>query len=87
MTEKYRPGNGGEGEAFMALWCDKCTLDDGMDGGKICEIIGRAMAFSINEEGYPDEWIKGKDGPECTAFDSDGKPQRCNLTIDLFKIT
>lgn len=70
MTNKpqatpYRPSNGSEGEWFMSRWCERCVKDM---PSKPCRIIGRTMALSVGEKGYPREWIEDDDGPRCTAF-------------------
>lgn len=85
MTKKYRPSNGSEGEVFQAKWCDHCLNDD-VENEDYCEILNNSLIFGAQDDGYPDEWIIGKDGhPKCTAFESDGTPQRCDKTTDLFK--
>jgi hypothetical protein len=43
------------------------------------------MAFSIDEPGYPQEWIRDQDGaPRCLAFEPIDKPERCQHTVDMF---
>ncbi|MDQ3288657.1 MAG: hypothetical protein M3Q42_10445 [Pseudomonadota bacterium] len=62
-TEKYRPSNGTEGDGFMAQWCDRCAkLAD-------CEIVTATMAYDVEDDEYPGEWIEDEaNGPRCTAF-------------------
>lgn len=76
-NEPYQPSNGTEGECFIAKWCEHCEKErrwrasegDGSVSG--CDILGRTMAFSIGDPGYPEEWqyVDGK--PACTAFESE----------------
>lgn len=90
----YRPSSGTEGEAFFATWCSHCKRDLSMSEGKdldtcgpgeVCELIANSMAFDIDHEGYPKEWIYGADGrPRCLAFEHKGRPYRCPHTIDMF---
>ena len=92
--EKYRPSNGTEGEGFISAWCGKCERSGGpgkpCDAGHEligCSIVGRTMAFDIEDTEYPVEWVLGKDGPECTAFVplGDALPvPRCVMTSDIF---
>lgn len=59
----YRPSNGTEAVEFEALWCLKCTR------GEECDILLAAWAYSLDESGYPSEWVHDKKGvPKCTAF-------------------
>ena len=69
MSRSYRPANGTEGDFFMEDWCYRCTKDS---DANLCPIIGRTMAYGINEAGYPTEWIMDDDGdnPRCTAFEA-----------------
>lgn len=92
--EKYRPSNGTEGDGFISAWCGKCERSGRpgkpCDAGHEvlgCSIVGRTMAFNIEDTEYPDEWIHGKDGPECTAFvpfDEALPTPRCVITSDMF---
>jgi len=74
-TERYRPGNGTEGDIFMSAFCFKCRHDT---EDKPCEIIGRTMGFDINAPEYPAEWVRDRDDNEwpgtarCTAFEPPG---------------
>jgi hypothetical protein len=93
-VEKYCPSNGTEGEGFISAWCGKCERSGRpgkpCDAGHEvigCSIVGRSMAFDIDDAEYPAEWIQGKDGPECTAFVPLGEPlpaPRCVITTDMF---
>lgn len=69
--KKYRPSNGTEGEGFIACFCERCTKDNFPDENKPwCQILADTLAFDINDENYPKEWIWGMDGnPTCTAFE------------------
>jgi hypothetical protein len=95
--EKYRPGNGTEGECFFAAWCCKCQRDKAMregcdvdecDDNERCDIIAYTMCYDVEDAEYPTEWQIGTDGqPCCTAFVPAGEaiPEpRCAYTLDLF---
>lgn len=81
--QKYCPSNGSEGDLFINAWCHCCAKRPE------CEIVGLTLAFSREDEEYPQEWQYAPDGqPCCTAFvDADnpatGTP-RCDLTVDMF---
>lgn len=86
MTEPYRPSNGTEGAIFMARFCDQCArhCED-----KPCEILGRTLLWSIDDEDYPKEWVQSAYGgnPRCTAFIPEGEKlpeERCKDTIEMF---
>lgn len=52
-----------------------------------CAILTNTMALSIDDLGYPPEWIYGPAGqPRCTAFVDchDARTERCRETEDLF---
>lgn len=70
-TRRYRPSNGDEGLWFMSMWCDKCVKDS---ESRPCRILGRTMAFNINDKEYPREWVEDDNGPRCTAFADHVKP-------------
>ncbi len=90
----YRPSSGTEGESFFTNWCSHCVKDKPLSEGKwfddcgpgeVCDLIGNSMAFDIDHELYPKEWIYGADGrPQCLAFEPKGKPYRCPKTVDMF---
>ena len=90
----YRPWSGTEGIAFQGAWCARCKHDKAWNGEKsldecddadLCQLIARAMAFHVDEPGYPQEWVYRQDGqPACLAFEPTGKPERCALTVDMF---
>jgi len=90
----YRPSSGTEGESFFTEWCCHCSKDkphsegkdfDACGPGEVCELIANSMAFDIDHEFYPKEWIYGADGRRrCLAFEKKGKPYRCPRTIDMF---
>lgn len=68
-VEPYRPSNGTEGEFFQEAWCYRCARDT---EARPCSILTRTMAFNIEENGYPKEWIRDvgpwPGNPRCTAF-------------------
>lgn len=70
----YRPSNGTEGSCFHAEFCDKCIHESEDDP---CMILARTMAFGIDDEEYPEEWIYEDGSPTCTAFrhESEGEPE------------
>ena len=67
MIEKYQPSNGSEGCSFTEEFCDQCEF--GVDN-QPCGILFRSMAFDIEDNQYPSEWVyettTGK--AECTVF-------------------
>ncbi len=70
--KSYQPSNGTEGEIFMKQFCQNCQRDnldpETCEGG--CDILVRTMAFNVDDDEYPSEWIIGTDGqPTCTAFE------------------
>jgi hypothetical protein len=87
--EKYRPSNGTEGEIFYDAWCADCARDAAYRAdpalGDSCPILVRASASAIEAESYPAEWTYSSAGqPCCTAFTTEGLPERCPDTADLF---
>ena len=76
-TRPYRPSNSTEGDAFESKFCRKCEYeaqarrDETCSG---CDTLGMVMAFSIDDEHYPEEWISDADGsnPRCTRFRKEG---------------
>jgi hypothetical protein len=96
----YRPSNGSEGECFDAEWCARCERDrlfrEDMDKHDGCPIVAAAMAYDIDDQEYPREWIEveavADDGlrvncGKCTAFvplDNPIPPPVDTLTPDLF---
>ena len=65
MTERYRPSNATEGDAFEARWCRSCVRHDPVND-VYCPIIGAAMTFDIEDPEYPEAWQYGDDGkPVC----------------------
>ncbi|MDB5777549.1 MAG: hypothetical protein JWP38_3682 [Herbaspirillum sp.] len=96
--KKYQPSNGTEGEIFFSSWCSECARDKSMregadidecDDSERCDIIGKTMAYYVEDEEYPKEWQYGKDGqPCCTAFIPAGDPIPAlpdMHTVDMFK--
>ena len=87
--DRYRPSNGFEGELFDGAWCSDCARDAAHRAdpalGDGCPILAAALAFDITHPDYPREWQYGADGqPRCTAFTTEGVPERCAHTDDLF---
>lgn len=68
MSKPYRPSNGTEGMDFMEQFCVRCKKDE----DERCPILGRTMAYQVDEPEYPVEWIRDDDGrnPRCTAFEA-----------------
>lgn len=88
MTDRkpYRPSNGTDGSAFEDRFCDRCRREC---GEYTCEILTNALAFPIDSEMYPVEWIYDADNrPCCTAFEDVGDPDGLSVvddrTADLF---
>lgn len=91
----YRPSTGTEGIGFMESWCSRCKRDalwngtaqdpDRVGDDDLCQIIARSYAFTVDEPGYPQEWVVQQDGtPACLAFEAVDKPERCAHTVDMF---
>lgn len=73
-NKSYRPSNGTEGSAFYSKFCENCKHEDPPD--KCCSILARTMAFGVEDEEYPEEWIYNDEGlATCTAFERPG-PRR-----------
>lgn len=60
----------------MAQFCDRCKHDHEyqitMNADVACKIIANSMAFNVDEDEYPDEWIVDDDGlsnARCTKFE------------------
>ncbi len=79
-TKKYRPSNGTEGMMFMDRFCDRCKRDAKyrrtQDGADSCPIAGATMAYDVDDEKYPKEWVVNLHDPigstaRCTAFKFD----------------
>lgn len=84
MSRPYRPSNGIKGACFISHFCCECERDRDEN----CDILARTFAFNIDDKEYPVEWIRGENGPTCTAFipKSDPIPKpRCDKTIDMFE--
>lgn len=94
MSEKiklFRPCNGTHGDAFISAWCGNCERDRKWRESEIepCEILGRTLAYGIDDPEYPQEWRYDQDdNAVCTAFVESGTEiprQRCEKTVDMFK--
>ena len=66
----------------MADFCEHCRYDGFLHGleDKSCEILLRSLAFEIEDEKYPVEWIYDENGnPTCTKYKyhnwAEGKPE------------
>jgi len=71
MNEKYRPSNATEGDSFRYSFCEKCCKDK-PEQENYCDILTNTMAYQVEDENYPSEWIYNDDGnPICTAFVED----------------
>jgi hypothetical protein len=76
-TRAYRPSNSTEGAWFEGKWCANCEYErahranENADG---CETLGAALAFGIDEEGFPAAWVSALDGsnPRCARFRLEG---------------
>lgn len=60
---------------FEGAFCHRCVHDRGQG----CDIVGMAMAYDIEDEEYPKEWIYSDEGwPICTnwqRWDGSGPPE------------
>lgn len=76
MTEPYRPGNGDEGEWFLALFCYQCAKYGGDDSDiDPCPINLASMLFDVGHPDFPKEWVQDEGGPRCTAFVAEGSQE------------
>lgn len=69
-NELYRPSNGSEGEWFINEYCMHCMhCDPDPHGLKQCQILCASLCYSVNEEGYPKEWVyDDHEEPKCTKW-------------------
>lgn len=67
----YQPSNGSEGANFVETYCMNCIhCDPDPDGPKQCKILCASLCYSVDEPGYPKEWIYGDNGePTCTKWE------------------
>lgn len=79
--KKYQPSNGSEQDMFLDNFCWRCIhCNPDPSGKKQCEILGMAMAYSVTDEEYPEEWTYDEDDdPTCTKWkkwdwEKDGDP-------------
>ena len=74
MMAKYRPTSGSEAESFQHAFCDKCIHDRSFRTGnsdKGCSILLHAWIYTVEDKGYPNEWIYDENGrPTCTSFEN-----------------
>jgi len=81
-VKPYQPSNGDEGIWFMDEFCMQCTkCNPNPDLEPQCMILCHSMAYNINDEEYPKEWVQ-EDGMygRCTAhikwdWDTMGNPE------------
>ena len=65
----YRPANGFEGIEFAARFCARCACDaEDLEEEDGCPIAADSMAYSVGDDGYPEQWVQDEQGPRCTAF-------------------
>lgn len=68
--KKYQPSNGTEMGMFTERYCMQCRhCNPDPEGKKQCELLGNAFAYSVDDEGYPSEWVVSEDGPKCTKHE------------------
>lgn len=97
MSNKFRPSNATQGEAFFAAWCHSCARDKAMREGadldecndnERCEIIGLTQIHNVHDPEYPVEWHYDTNGlPTCSAYVAAGDTvtqTRCPNTLELF---
>lgn len=61
--DKYRPSNATEGDGFISHWCGSCQRTG------VCPIVMATMELDVDDEDYPAEWVRGDNGPCCTAHE------------------
>ena len=87
-TEPYRPSNGTAGEMFRQDWCERCHREQ---GGRQCKILTATLIHSVDESGYPKEWVRDVEGwpgnPRCTAFEEPRAPVHHTLIKDRRQIS
>ena len=83
----YFPSNGTEGMVFMSMWCESCTKDTMLRGGKTyCTILTNSMVKPPPVK----QWIYDEENrPICTSFKQSGmikkrKIRKSEQTIDMF---
>lgn len=70
LRELYRPSCGSEGADFISSWCCGCERDKNED----CQIVADTFMYDTDEPEYPQQWVYGDKGPECTAWIALGDP-------------
>lgn len=64
-SKSYRPSNGTEGMIFHDKFCEKCKKYR----NGLCSIFNKSLTYSIDEKGYPKEWVYDLNNkPTCTSF-------------------
>lgn len=83
-VQPYRPSNSTDGCAFEAKFCARCEAGREWREHErnACDIQCRALAFGIEDDGYPSEWIEEESGPRCTAFREEGSPAQEQIDSD-----
>jgi hypothetical protein len=60
----YMPSNGTDGEGFISTWCETCSKDTGIRGGKThCPILGKSLRGE-----QPKQWVYIADNPTCISY-------------------
>lgn len=70
MTERrvFKSLDGVEARVFETAWCECCSRHCGPSDEKGCPILMAASTLDADHPLYPEAWIVGEHGPECTAF-------------------
>ncbi len=78
MNNKYRPSNGSEGDWFTEKFCERCSRDTFIRGGKVqCGILDKTYLYDIDDKEYPKQWTHDKEGnPVCTSFKDMATPRK-----------
>lgn len=87
MSRHYFPSNGSEGMAFMNAWCESCSRDTQLRGGRTyCTILTGSMV----RDNQPKQWIYDENNePTCTSFRKVGsitkpKIRKSEKTLNIF---
>lgn len=65
---KFRPSNATHGDSFMAGYCLNCRKYEPQPD-KYCNIIALTMAYDIDDEKHPSDYVYRDGQPTCTAFE------------------
>jgi len=66
----FKPKNGAVARAFETTWCEHCSRHGSAADHSGCWILFAAAIYDAEQPEYPQEWILGDHGPECTAYEA-----------------